>query len=74
VLPLWKPIKATDGKTDIMEVFVPKGANLNLDLAGLNTRNDVWGKDGEEWKPERWLQELPSSVTDAKLPGVLPQM
>lgn len=63
-----------DERTEIMEVFVPKGTILHLDLVGLNTRKDVWGEDAGEWKPERWLQDLPSSVSDAKLPGVVPQM
>ena len=30
----------------------------------------MWGEDALEWKPERWLAPLPSTVADAKIPGV----
>ena len=34
----------------------------------------IWGPDAAEWKPERWLEPLPQSVTDAYLPGVFSNM
>ena len=30
----------------------------------------VWGEDALEWKPERWLQPLPRSVEEARVPGI----
>jgi len=30
----------------------------------------MWGPDVYEWKPERWLNPLPESVTNARIPGV----
>jgi len=30
------------------------------------------GEDAAEWKPDRWLSPLPSSVTDARVPAFTP--
>lgn len=35
-----------------------------------NCDPDIWGVDANEWKPERWLTELPPSVAEARVPGV----
>lgn len=54
------------------EVFVPKGTMLLVDVAAVNTATSVWGKDAGEWKPERWLSEMPQA--DARIPGVYGNM
>ncbi|KAH6910598.1 cytochrome P450 [Coprinopsis sp. MPI-PUGE-AT-0042] len=69
ILPLLKPIRGTDGK-DITELFVRKGLTIFISIIGWNRNRDVWGLDALEWKPERWLNDLPRAVTDAKVPGV----
>ncbi|KAI5121459.1 hypothetical protein M0805_009567 [Coniferiporia weirii] len=74
VLPLKWPIKAVDGKTEITEILVPKDTSIIISILGANLSTKIWGDDGEEWKPERWLKPLPDSVSEARLPGVYSQM
>ncbi|QRW17420.1 cytochrome P450 family protein [Rhizoctonia solani] len=69
-LPLQYPIKSKDGKTMITEVTVQKGTNVYLSLVAPNRNKAVWGEDADEFKPSRWLGELPSEVQDTKHPGI----
>lgn len=36
----------------------------------MNRSAKLWGPDALEWKPERWMGELPESVLSARLPGI----
>ncbi|KAH9841449.1 cytochrome P450 [Rhodofomes roseus] len=69
ILPLSEPIYTTDG-TRMDEIPVVKGSQVMLGFLGCNTSKAVWGEDAHEWKPERWLSPFPSSVTEARIPGV----
>jgi cytochrome P450 len=69
VLPLSKPIRGLDN-TEMSEIAIPKNTQLMISILNCNRNPDIWGKDALEWKPERWLQPLPKSVQDAKIPGV----
>ncbi|KAF6751297.1 cytochrome P450 [Ephemerocybe angulata] len=69
VLPVSKPIITNDGR-EINEVFVPKGTMLFLSLYQCNREPEIWGPDAAEWNPERWMSPLPSTVTDARIPGI----
>ena len=73
-MPLAFPITATDGKTEIKEIFIEKDTNVIISIIGANRSKEIWGEDAEEWKPERWLKPLPESVTKAHLPGVYASM
>lgn len=68
-LPLSEPIRGVDG-TWMDEIVVPKGTQVIVAVYSCNRSVAIWGKDALEWKPERWLQRLPDSVTNAKIPGV----
>ena len=57
-----------------MEVTVPSGTFILVSILGINRDPAIWGEDAAEWKPERWLSPLPSSVTDARVPGVYANM
>ena len=35
-----------------------------------NNDKAIWGEDADQWRPERWLDGLPESVVEAKIPGV----
>lgn len=35
-------------------VFIPKGSQAVLNFFSLHHREDIWGKDVNEFKPERW--------------------
>ncbi|TFK34561.1 cytochrome P450 [Crucibulum laeve] len=69
VLPLSKPIKGLDGR-DIEEIPIPNNTNVIISLINANRNPEIWGSDSYEWKPERWLQDLPSSVSNAHIPGI----
>jgi len=74
VLPLLWPIKSADGKLTINEIPLRKNTNVIGSILGANRCVEIWGPDGEDWKPERWLKHLPESVSKARLPGVYSYM
>ncbi|CAE6480971.1 unnamed protein product [Rhizoctonia solani] len=45
-----------------------------ISLGRANQCRETWGDDGEVFRPERWLNPLPHSVSEAKLPGVYSPM
>jgi len=69
ILPLGTPIKCLDGR-ELSEIPIPKGTDFSISILGCNHDPKTWGPDAAEWKPERWLQPLPDSVTAARIPGV----
>ncbi|KAH9034869.1 cytochrome P450 [Lactarius pseudohatsudake] len=69
ILPLSAPIHDVDGRK-IHEVFVPANTDVFVQIHHLNRDPSIWGPDGAEWKPERWLAPLPESVTNANIQGV----
>ncbi|OJT11705.1 Cytochrome P450 52A3-B [Trametes pubescens] len=73
VLPLSKPIRGKDG-TLMDSIAVPKGTVVFVAIQSTNINPDVWGSDAHEWRPERWLEPLPESVAEAKIPGVYSNM
>lgn len=68
-LPLSQPLQGVDG-TVMNEVVVPKGTRISVGVYSSNRNKAIWGEYALEWKPERWINPLPSSVNDAKIPGV----
>ncbi|KAJ3993079.1 cytochrome P450 [Lentinula boryana] len=68
-LPLQKSITGLNG-TEIRQVMVPKGTIVFLSIFNANRNPELWGKDSEEWKPERWLSPLSPEVVNARIPGV----
>ncbi|KIK58241.1 hypothetical protein GYMLUDRAFT_700611 [Collybiopsis luxurians FD-317 M1] len=69
IVPLSKPVRGVDG-SEITEVFLPKNTSIVLSILNANRSEELWGPDALEWKPERWLESLPESVTESKIPGV----
>ena len=72
-MPLSKPIRGVDG-TMIHEILVPKDTAVVIGILSSNRSKAIWGEDAEEWKPSRWLEALPKSISDAHLPGVYSPM
>jgi len=70
LLPLATPIRATDGHTDLTSLLLQKGTQVIIGVRAVNVAESIWGPDAGEWKPERWLEPLPASVVEAKVPGV----
>ncbi|KAI9066851.1 cytochrome P450 [Trametes sanguinea] len=69
VLPLRSPVQGINGQP-ITEIYVPAGTTVWLNIFGVNRDPAIWGPDAAEWKPERWLAPLPSTVADAHIPSV----
>ncbi len=45
-----------------------------LDIQASNDNKAFWGEDAYEWKPERWLEPLPRTVDEARIPGIYSTM
>lgn len=72
-MPLSTPMIGVDGQP-ITELFVPAGTIVHVAIKAANQDPAIWGPDSAEWKPERWLSELPKSVVDAQIPGIHPKL
>ena len=69
VMPISEPIIGNDGNP-MKEILVPAGTEIIVGIRPINKDKAIWGEDAAEFKPERWLSPLPSSVIDARIPGV----
>ncbi|CEL53526.1 Putative cytochrome P450 CYP13A5 OS=Caenorhabditis elegans GN=cyp-13A5 PE=3 SV=1 [Rhizoctonia solani AG-1 IB] len=72
-VPLRYPIKGKNGE-EIREIRVRKGTHIYTALKGANRSKETWGQDADVFRPERWLEKLPESVSEAKTPGVYSSM
>ncbi|VDB90079.1 unnamed protein product [Peniophora sp. CBMAI 1063] len=73
ILTLAKSVVDVNGNM-VSEIFVPKGTTVFCNIPAVNTDPTIWGADAKKWNPERWLKPLPSSVTEAHIPGVYSNM
>ncbi|KAI0718402.1 cytochrome P450 [Cerioporus squamosus] len=73
VLPLRNPIRGVGGQ-EIHEIHIPKGTNVIVGVQAMNRAKELWGEDADEFKPERWLTDLPDAVIQARIPGVYSNM
>ncbi|KAF9238635.1 cytochrome P450 [Melanogaster broomeanus] len=69
LLPFSTPIKGVNG-AEMRDIVVPKDTNIFISIVAANHNREIWGEDALEWKPDRWLKPLPSSVTEAHIPGI----
>ncbi|KDN46717.1 hypothetical protein RSAG8_04097, partial [Rhizoctonia solani AG-8 WAC10335] len=58
VVPLRYPLKGKNGNT-ITEITIRKGTRIYVGLREANRCKETWGEDADEFKPERWLTDLP---------------
>jgi len=58
VIQLDKPLTLADG-TLLHELRVKKGQMIVVPYLSINTHTSVWGPDGQEFRPSRWLSETP---------------
>ena len=68
-LTLMEPITGKNGDM-IKELTIPKGTQFIIAIRALNRDKSLWGKDADEWKPERWFFPVPDRVKDARIPGI----
>lgn len=69
VMPLSSPIQGRNGTT-ITEILVPKDTYIIIGIRACNRNKAIWGEDALLWKPERWLQPMPTALMEARIPGV----
>ncbi|KAI0695585.1 cytochrome P450 [Cerioporus squamosus] len=69
VLPLQWPVRGKDGSL-ITEIPVPKGTFIIAAIRASNCNKALWGEDAMEWRPERWLEQLPAELEEVRIPGV----
>ncbi|KAJ8081471.1 hypothetical protein PM082_007316 [Marasmius tenuissimus] len=69
IVPLSNPVRCTDGSV-VNEITLPAGTTVLVDILNANRNSELWGPDALEWKPERWLSSLPSTLVEAKVPGI----
>ena len=72
-VPLSKPITSITG-AQIHAVDVPANTDILIGVQECNVDVETWGKDAEEWKPERWIGKRVEEVASQKLPGVFSGM
>lgn len=56
VIPLSKPILSRSGER-LHQVPVKKGQRVNMSFSGFNRLEDIWGKDADKFRPDRWLEK-----------------
>ena len=69
VLPLSTPILGLDGR-EMTKIPIPNNTNIIISIYAANRNPEIWGPDSYDWKPERWFNPLPETVTKAHIPGV----
>lgn len=64
-----EPVQGVDGSY-MQEILVPNNTLVFVGIQACNRNKAIWGEDALEWKPERWLNSLPNSIKEAKVPGI----
>ena len=70
ILPLGTPCMSDDGEKEIDHLCIRKGQNPIVAFGAVNRLKSVWGPDSYDWRPSRWLEPLPKSVSEAHIAGV----
>jgi cytochrome P450 len=54
----------------VTSITIAAGTSVNIPISSINRSSTFWGPDANEWKPERWLNDLQGVPAGAKeLPG-----
>ncbi|KAJ3824937.1 cytochrome P450 [Lentinula raphanica] len=61
VIPLEYPVIAESGE-EISQIPVSKGQRIMVAISVYNRLTQVWGKDANEWNPERFLHESKKDI------------
>ena len=72
-LPLSKALRLEDGRV-VNQIEIPEGTTIFAGIIAVNRSQAIWGPDASEWRPERWMAELPDGVKAAHLPTIYPGM
>ena len=69
MMPLFAPVKGIDG-AKITEIAVPEGTHIAIGIRAWNRDKSIWGEDALIWRPERWLEPAPDTLSKAHAPGI----
>jgi cytochrome P450 len=45
-------------------VIIPKGSRVVLPIMAINRSHTLWGDDAWEFRPERWMADLPPQAQE----------
>ncbi|KAJ3811392.1 cytochrome P450 [Lentinula lateritia] len=62
VIPLEFPVISESGE-ELSQIPVSKGQRISVSISVYNRLTEVWGKDANEWNPERFLHESKKDTT-----------
>ncbi|KAF8832453.1 hypothetical protein HHX47_DHR1002017 [Lentinula edodes] len=62
VIPLEFPVISESGE-ELSQIPVSKGQRVSVSISVYNRLTQVWGKDANEWNPERFLHESKKDTT-----------
>ncbi|KAJ3895037.1 cytochrome P450 [Lentinula edodes] len=62
VIPLEFPVISESGE-ELSQIPVSKGQRVSVSISVYNRLTQVWGKDANEWNPERFLHETKKDTT-----------
>ncbi|EJU05909.1 cytochrome P450 [Dacryopinax primogenitus] len=66
-IPVSRPYVDTNGK-ERTTISVKKGDGIFIPIRVVNRSTSLWGPDAGEFRPERWLREVPDAANH--IPGV----
>lgn len=69
-LRIWPPVvglmakEVPKGGDTFKGVFLPEGTRIGYGAWGIFRREDIWGDDSHEYRPERWLESSPEKLRE----------
>lgn len=61
-LPLWRQVP--QGGATICGQYFPEGTNVGINSWVAHRNHEVWGKNADEFRPERWLESSEDKLRD----------
>ncbi|KAH7333604.1 cytochrome P450 [Rhizoctonia solani] len=69
-IPLSYLGKSNSGEETMTHVPIKKGSYIYLSLGGANRDECTWGEGSNLFRPSRWLDSTPPSLSESRIPGV----
>ncbi|KAF8339855.1 cytochrome P450 [Cantharellus anzutake] len=68
IIPLGRPVRTKDG-SHIHSIHIRKGQIIAIPRIAINMRRSLWGPDGTEFMPARWLKMANDAYPKAMMSG-----
>ncbi|KAL7411750.1 putative cytochrome P450 [Mrakia frigida] len=66
-IPLSTPVIGRDGK-EMNEITIGKDVAIFIPILSMNRSEAIFGPDAKEFKPERWLSDIPQTAKELEVP------